>query len=170
MCLPTVYVFGMKTKQKKQCFRAQSLSHQVDKKRRLQEIVISGMWMSDFRWRTFFFICRLFCRGGDTLPVVGLWRQQVAQTWGSTGGGSQRGERCKYQDAHGFCLFVFFVKELMRDQNTDVANFLMKVLSHPGQSKCCNVGIDVFQFLEDVSLPIQEASSGLTNWRRVAGF
>ena len=56
------------------------------------------------------------------------------------------------------CLF-FFVKELMGDQNTDVANMLMKALSHPGHSnsKLCIVGIDVFQFLEDVSLPIREA-------------
>lgn len=42
----------------------------------------------------------------------------------------------------------------MGDQNTDVANFLMKALSHPGhgKSKCCIVDIDKFQFLEDVSL------------------
>lgn len=53
----------------------------------------------------------------------------------------------------GFLLF-FFVKELMGDQNTDVANFLMKALSHPGhgKSKCCIVDIDEFPFLEDVSL------------------
>lgn len=37
----------------------------------------------------------MFCRGGDRLPGVGLWRRQAAQASGITGGGapgSRRGE------------------------------------------------------------------------------
>ena len=45
----------------------------------------------------------------------------------------------------------------------------MKIISHPGHgnSKCCIVGksLDLFQFLEDVSPLIQEASSVLTGSR-----
>ena len=47
---------------------------------------------------------------------------------------------------------------------------LMKVLSHPGHGKSIVLyhrQLDLFQFLEDVSSLIQEASSVLTNWRRI---
>ena len=45
----------------------------------------------------------------------------------------------------------------------------MKVLSIPGLSNCCIVGVwTCFQCLEVVSPLIQEVSSVLTNWRGVS--
>ena len=55
--------------------------------------------------------------------------------------------------------------KLFREQKTISYNMLMKDLSHPGRgnSKCCIIKqLDVFQFLEDISSLIQEASSAET--------
>ena len=68
-----------------------------------------------------------------------------------------------------------FKSEFRTQYNTSTTQLkLMKILSHPGHgnSKCCIMGnYGMFQFVEDVSPLIQEASSVLTNWRRwVAGL